>query len=216
MVKKLKIDGVVKAIGDNFTYEIVDEPATYKISVRLDDSKDNPDDTGEFADVNAFDNSCEDVFGLGLSSVEIVKHIVSTKDPWFIKKGIVCCIMYKYEHSGITVSNTPFGCSWDSGPYKLIVVNTKQAKLTIKEAKQLCLSYIKAIEFYLNGLEYSYQIMDENDEIVDSLCGISTYNSDTDTNVDELLPYFREYIDDVYAITDDQIKNAIKLCLENY
>jgi len=88
--------------------------------------------------------------------------------------------IYMYDHSGITISTTPFSCPWDSGQIGFIFVSKEYAlkeyggsKITKKLKEKLTQHLIGEVETYdqyLTGDVYGFQIT-LNDEELDSCWG---------------------------------------------
>ena len=107
-----------------------------------------------------------------------------------VKNENVCVILplYLYDHSGITMSTSPFGCNWDSGQVGWIFVskekvrkeyNVKRITQEVIDKVTQCLeSEVKTYDQYLTGEVYRYEIYKvdtcdkgcEHEEFVDS-CG---------------------------------------------
>jgi hypothetical protein len=89
--------------------------------------------------------------------------------------------IYMYDHSGITISTTPFQCPWDSGQIGFIFVSKKKIRkeLCLKNLTQKVLSRVSNIikseveeyDLYLRGEVYGYVIKDEDGNVVDSCWG---------------------------------------------
>jgi hypothetical protein len=107
----------------------------------------------------------------------------------FMRKPI-----YMYDHSGITISMKPFSCPFDSGQVGEIIVLTETVKkefgvkrITTQKRKEIEEKVLRNMEgeietydFYLRGDVFGFQILDEDDEIVDSCYGF--YGDDFETN----------------------------------
>ena len=89
--------------------------------------------------------------------------------------------IYMYDHSGITISTTPFSCRWDSGQVGFIVADRVKVEelmgwriLTQKRKEQL-LTYlsneVEAYDTYLRGDIVGFEITDKNGDYVDSCWG---------------------------------------------
>ena len=89
------------------------------------------------------------------------------------KKGDVVLPLYLYDHSGITISLSPFSCPWDSGQVGFVIVR-KQTMLEnfggkiftqkMKEkALKLAQGEVKDYDQYLRGEIYGYIIDDHKD-----------------------------------------------------
>jgi len=109
-----------------------------------------------------------------------------------ISKNENVCVMlplYLYDHSGITMSTSPFSCGWDSGQVGWIVVskekvrkeyNVKRITQEIIDKVTQCLeSEVKTYDQYLTGDVYGYEIYKvdtcdkgcEHEKFVDSCWG---------------------------------------------
>jgi hypothetical protein len=94
--------------------------------------------------------------------------------------------LYLYDHSGITISTTPFSCLWDSGQVGFIYETRKNAidfagktYLTKKIRTQVIENLeatVKEYNTYLTGEYYGYVIYDDKDTIVDSCWGFDDFN----------------------------------------
>ena len=89
--------------------------------------------------------------------------------------------LYMYDHSGITISTTPFSCPWDSGQIGFVFI-TKQDlrkfygksrinKKLIEQAINQIDNYVKVYDQYLRGEVYGYIVKDKNGEETDSCFG---------------------------------------------
>ena len=96
--------------------------------------------------------------------------------------------LYLYDHSGITISTSPFHCQWDSGQVGYIYVTKEKAReeygrLTKKKIERI-LSYldgeVETFDQYLRGDVYGYEILNEDGEHIDSCHGF--FGDDPTTN----------------------------------
>jgi hypothetical protein len=89
--------------------------------------------------------------------------------------------LYMYDHSGRTISTTPFSCPWDSGQIGFVFI-TKQDlrkfygksrinKKLIEQAINQMDNYLKVYDQYLRGEVYGYIVKDKNGEEADSCFG---------------------------------------------
>jgi len=95
-------------------------------------------------------------------------------------KNTVHLPLYFYEHSGITISTTPYSCPWDSGKLGFIYTTDERirdnymVKKVTKALKIRALEHLEAEveEFrkYLEGEVYRFEILDEEGEVLDT-CG---------------------------------------------
>lgn len=94
--------------------------------------------------------------------------------------------LYMYDHSGISISTSPFSCRWDSGQIGFILVSKKKAleefggKIVSAKLKQklqaILEGEVETYTQYVEGDVYGFQIVDEDDDIIDSCYGF--YGSD--------------------------------------
>jgi hypothetical protein len=109
-----------------------------------------------------------------------------------IKQDNVAVILplYLYDHSGQSISTSPFSCRWDSGQVGFIVVSKKKAleefggKIVTKKLKErlekILEGEVETYNKYIEGEVYGFQIVDEDDEVIDSCYGF--YGTDFATN----------------------------------
>jgi hypothetical protein len=86
------------------------------------------------------------------------------------KKENACVILplYLYDHSGITMKTSPFGCNWDSGQVGWIVVSKEKVrkeynvkrinKELIEKVTKVLEGEVKTYDQYLTGDIYGYRI----------------------------------------------------------
>ena len=77
--------------------------------------------------------------------------------------------IYMYDHSGITISVTPFSCPWDSGQVEFIYISKEKArkeygwkKLTkdrLAKLEEYLTSEVDTYDKYLTGDIYGYNIL---------------------------------------------------------
>jgi hypothetical protein len=94
--------------------------------------------------------------------------------------------LYLYDHSGITMSTSPFSCPWDSGQVGWIVVTEEQMmkefgikKLTKEhreKARQIMRGEVEVYDQFLTGDVWGYVIEDEDGEHIDSLWSMYGYD----------------------------------------
>jgi len=115
---------------------------------------------------------------------EMEKAIIKNENP------AVILPLYLYDHSGITISTSPFSCHWDSGQIGFVLISkdklkdnygvkriTKQIK---KDAERILQAEVEIYDNYLRGEVYGFTLLDENGEIEDSCSGY--FGSDLDKN----------------------------------
>ena len=96
------------------------------------------------------------------------------------EKDIVVLPLYLYDHSGITISTTPFNCQWDSGQVGFIYATKEQIlkeygvkRITSKireKVEKLLITEVDTYDKYLTGEVYGF-VIEKNGEIEDSCYG---------------------------------------------
>ena len=107
-----------------------------------------------------------------------------------IKNENVCVILplYLYDHSGITISTSPFSCRWDSGQIGWVYVSKESVRKEygvkrinqelIEKVTKVLEGEVETYDQYLRGDIYGYSISEvstcelghEHKEVIDS-CG---------------------------------------------
>lgn len=111
---------------------------------------------------------------------EMKQAIIKEENP------AVILPLYMYDHSGISISTSPFSCRWDSGQIGFILVSKKKAleefggKIVTAKLKEriekILEGEVETYTQYVEGDVYGFQIVDEDDDIIDSCYGF--YGSD--------------------------------------
>ena len=118
-------------------------------------------------------------------------------------KAAVILPLYMYDHSGLTISTSPFSCPWDSGQIGYIFVTREKVakeyqvkkitKKLLKKCEEALKGEVKIYDQFLTGEVYYYMIVDAEGETVDS-CG-GYYGRDWEDN--KLLSSAKSMIDSV-------------------
>lgn len=97
--------------------------------------------------------------------------------------------LYLFDHSGLSISTSPFSCRWDSGQIGFIFVSKENIrkeygkKIVSKKLRETAIGYleneVKTYDQYLTGDVYGFQLF-RDDEEIDSCWGF--YGSDPKTN----------------------------------
>ena len=108
----------------------------------------------------------------------MIVRIPELEDKFFEK--YIVLKLYLYDHSGISLSTSPFSCPWDSSQVGYIYVSKETAykeygiKRITKEWKDKILLYlegeVETFNQYLNNDVYGFTIEDEDGNVIDS-CG---------------------------------------------
>lgn len=171
----------------------------YTISIHIDETPQNPrtewDNFGKMVcfhrryDLGDKHNLNKDQF----SSWDEVKEYLIKEE-----KAAVILPLYLYDHSGITMSTTPFLCRWDSGQVGFIYATregiqkeyniTNITQKTHKKVANLLTSEVKTYDRYLIGEVYGYEITDNEEEFIDYclgfFCDIKYVKSEAEAGVD--------------------------------
>ena len=86
---------------------------------------------------------------------------------------LVTMNLYLYDHSGLTISVTPFSCSWDSGIVGIGFVEKEKILEAFalpewneeaeKKAREVIEAEVKTYDTFLRGEVYGYRIIDTRD-----------------------------------------------------
>lgn len=87
----------------------------------------------------------------------------------YIDKHFLVLPLYLYDHSGISMSASMFGCQWDSGKVGFIYAECKQADSF--DLLTVLLGEVRVYNQFLTGEVYYYAIKDEEGNLLDSCCG---------------------------------------------
>ena len=74
--------------------------------------------------------------------------------------------LYLYDHSGITISTSPFSCNWDSGQVGFVLIEEKKWKMcmgetevTIESLDKIIENEVKTYDKYLRGDVYGFEVV---------------------------------------------------------
>lgn len=121
----------------------------------------------------------EDMLGLDRLYIESPQRLASLEKRFFDK--YIVLPVYMYDHSAISLSTTPFSCSWDSGKLGYIYAHKEDirkeygVKRITKKVRELVESILKSeintFDHYVQGEVYGYIVEDEAGDQVDSCWG---------------------------------------------
>jgi len=90
------------------------------------------------------------------------------------ENGDIVLPLYLYDHSGITISLSPFSCPWDSGQVGFVVVprlkmieefGKKNFTLKLKaRALEIAESEVNTLDQFIRGEVYGYKVFGEGDD----------------------------------------------------
>ena len=114
-----------------------------------------------------------------------------------VEKHCVLINLFLYDHSGITMSTSPFSCKWDSGQVGYIYVTREKLKAeqladkSDEEIKEILKAEVEEYDQFLTGEVYGYEITDAAGLDIDSCWGYFGGNFEENG----LLPQCRATID---------------------
>jgi hypothetical protein len=124
---------------------------------------------------------------------EVRDAIIENENPVMIKP------LYLYDHSGITISTSPFSCGWDSGQVGWVYLTQKRMDelgITSKDYDLIIESEVEEYDQYIRGEVYMFEVYEVKEcnlghlhkELIDSCGG---YYSKEDA-MDEAMGYVPE------------------------
>ena len=110
-------------------------------------------------------------------SIEEAKELSAQED-------VISLPLYLYDHSGITMSTTPFSCPWDSGQVGFIYAKKNAEGLSDDSIRETLEAEVKEYDSYLTGEVYRIDIFDiETGELIDCCSGIM--EDDIQSHIDQ-------------------------------
>ena len=92
----------------------------------------------------------------------------------YINKHYVVLPLYLYDHSGLSMSTSAFGCPWDSGQVGFIYVERTNTDYSDPVAGLT--AEVEIYDQWLRGDVYCYTVEDSEGDIIDSCCGLYGYD----------------------------------------
>lgn len=121
------------------------------------------------------------------------------------KRGGVVLPLYMYDHSGITISTSPFSCPWDSGKLGFIFVDAEKirkeygwkriTKARREKIEVYLRSEVQTYDDYVTGNVYSYTVQDPEGETVDSCSGFYGYDHEKSGLMDAARSIVDSYVE---------------------
>jgi len=123
---------------------------------------------------------------------ELKKQIIKDHDP------AVIIPVYMYEHSGMTISTSPFSCPWDSGQIGFIYISKAKVRkdANVKRINKELIDWVtkqlraevRTYDQYLTGDTFGYKITKDGEEI-DSCWGYYGYHETKEQAENQLMYY---------------------------
>ena len=92
--------------------------------------------------------------------------------------------LYLYDHSGLTMNTTGFSCPWDSGQVGYVFVTLEDARTEFsakrlsskmrERAIDILRAEVDVYDAYLRGDFCGFEIIGDDDDVIDSCWGFST------------------------------------------
>jgi hypothetical protein len=166
------------------------ENENYKLEIIVDEFPTNPRENDNLTEMICFHNR----YNLGdkhnFTSADfngwddMLTTIQKTKNPAIILS------LHLFDHSGITISTSRFGCRWDSGQIGYVYItkekvyseyNVKRiSRKLMKKLNTLILGEVDVYDNYLTGEVYGYSLLNKQTGETDSCFGF--YGSDINCN----------------------------------
>jgi hypothetical protein len=146
------------------------EYKNHRISILPDDCNDSPRSWDNIAEFHC----CHRRYSLGDKNFNYSSGsdcITAAQEAE--KQGDIVLPLYLYDHSGITISLSPFSCPWDSGQVGFVIIRREKmlqefgAKKFTKSLKAKALKIaqgeVETYDQFLRGDVYGYQIDEDGD-----------------------------------------------------
>ena len=132
---------------------------------------------------------------------ELEKHL------WEELDAVVVLPLFLYDHSGITVSTSPFSCPWDSGQIGFMFITREMAIKEYSEdacapeqltkIEQYLRNEVRTYDDYLTNNCWGYEVYDEHGDCIDSCWGF--LGGIEENGIKE---HVQTYLDDGYALEE--------------
>ena len=117
------------------------------------------------------------------------------------EKNALIVPIYMYEHSGIALKASPFNDPWDSGQLGIIYVSHDNivkeygslSEENIETAKKVLVGEVEEYSKYVNGETYGFQVLNEDDEVLESCYGFLGLDGVEDEGRYSLEEFEKEY-----------------------
>lgn len=118
------------------------------------------------------------------------KNAADIREEDNFEKQYIILPLYLYDHSGLTISTSPFSCPWDSGQVGYIYVSKEKIKkeyswprLTKKRVEKIrgyLRNEVQTYDYYLTGAVYGFIVENQEGTQLDSCFGF--YGHDIEEN----------------------------------
>ena len=199
-VKHIYVNGKLVGIGSVKIEEIEKEPE-YFLKIVQDDCTSYPYEGDEsvilFSNHKSYDWNDSKLEEL-LNKFEEVPKNVDELVELLNKAGEYYYVaVYGYDHSGLSVSLTPFSCNWDSGLLGILRIDK-----SFTDPQKVAENWVKTINMWLHGDVYCVRVVNELGECVDDICSVYV------ENVKDVKEAVKDYLSREYHFTDEDYKTA--------
>ncbi len=142
------------------------EPRAVKVIIERDSDPTDPREGEPFGRIIHWHRR----YNMGFRTDKIDREAA---DDW-LRDAAVKLPIYMYDHGGVSLATTPFGCNFDSGQVGWVYVNhqdIRDGKVTLAQAEEILRKEIKLQDQYIKGEVYGVRIVDEDGEDMDSVWG---------------------------------------------
>ena len=189
-------------------YRTVDLGNNYFVDIQYDDSAESPrnwDNVGTIAYRHSrYKLGEEEIHDpiewlcdkLGITEVEDYSNEVLKKLEGMMQEKYILLSLFLYDHSGITISTSPFSCSWDSGKVGYVYVSKQEIVKNYRDIwmhednKEWRDKYHAGLDLYgiaENVLKQEVETFDQY--LRGEVFGFTLYNNDTQDELDSCWGY---------------------------
>ena len=135
--------------------------------------KDLPKYNTSKIDLSEIGDTWKDRFDYLYNSYDACINIMGNSDEDLeLPLAITWSFLYLYDHSGITISMNPFSCRFDSGIVGIIyMIDDPKNPISLEEQYKIMRQETKTYDDYIRGNCYGFQILDSEDNELDSCYG---------------------------------------------
>ncbi|MFR9542439.1 MAG: hypothetical protein SNH27_10340 [Rikenellaceae bacterium] len=138
------------------------------------------------------------------------------------EKKYIALKFYLYDHSGQTVSTSPFSCGWDSGLFGIIAVDIERVReeynwkhITKKRREKIediLRCEVEIYDQYITGDVYGYTIseVENEDNTLDDSCWGFFGDDGIEQIIEEAKGYIDQHVEDPKTIKRSEVIDKVK------
>ena len=140
----------------------------HRISIQFDESPESPRDWDNICVIHIGHNR----YAFGDKNYDNSESIEEAQND-ALKNGDICLPLYLYDHSGISISLSPYMCHWDSGQCGFVQIPREvmlkefHKKIFTKNLKEIGMKHavteIDILNKYIMGQVFGYIVDDDSD-----------------------------------------------------